>query len=229
VLGWSSTRAGIFRSCLRCYFYQYYAKYDREIPIGRILHLKNLSTIPMTIGTGVHEILATLLTRLQKTDRELDRARFDQHIEASIQKLLRATKLQEVYYKERPAPSVEELLDPVRQCLGNFLASERFGWVREHIHGNANCLIEPPGYGESRLRGMKIYAKVDFLFQLNGETVILDWKTGRPDPAKHHRQMLAPSAASSPTCSPATRRSRRCRRKRNWKLWPRRWLPISSG
>jgi CRISPR/Cas system-associated exonuclease Cas4 (RecB family) len=66
--------------------------------------------------------------------------------------------------------------------------------VREHIHGNADCMIEPPGYGETRLRGMKIYAKVDFLFQLSEETVILDWKTGRPDAAKHHRQMLAYAA-----------------------------------
>ena len=30
--------------------------------MGRILHLKTLSSIPMTIGTGVHDILATVLT-----------------------------------------------------------------------------------------------------------------------------------------------------------------------
>lgn len=40
---------------------------------------------------------------------------------------------------------------------------------------------------------MKIYAKVDFLFQVSGETVILERKTDRPDPAKH-RQMLAYAA-----------------------------------
>ena len=194
VLGWSSTRAEIFRTCRRRYFYQYYAKYDREIPMGRILHLKTLSSIPMTIGTGVHDILATVLTRLQKSSRELDEARLDQHVETSVQNLLNGIKLQEVYYKERPAPSLEELLEPIRECLSSFLASERYGWVRKNIHGNADCLIEPPGYGETRLRGMKIYSKVDFLFQLRGETVILDWKTGRPDPAKHRRQMLAYAA-----------------------------------
>jgi hypothetical protein len=75
VLGWSSTRAEIFRTCRRRYFYQYYAKYDREIPMGRILHLKTLSSIPMTIGTGVHDILATVLTRLQKSDRDLGKGR----------------------------------------------------------------------------------------------------------------------------------------------------------
>ncbi len=29
-LGWSSTRWETFRTCRRRYFYQYYARYDRE-------------------------------------------------------------------------------------------------------------------------------------------------------------------------------------------------------
>lgn len=95
------------------------------------------------------------------------------------------------YYKEPQAPAFAELLEPIRKCLGSFLASERYSWVREHIHGNADCLIELPSYGETRLRGMKIYAHLDFLFQITGATVILDWKTGRPDLAKHHCQILA--------------------------------------
>jgi hypothetical protein len=55
-------------------------------------------------------------------------------------------------------------------------------------------LIEPPGYGETRLRGQKIYAKVDVLIRLPGETVILDWKSGRQDAAKHTRQLLGYAA-----------------------------------
>ncbi|QBE68876.1 hypothetical protein SynWH8101_1290 [Synechococcus sp. WH 8101] len=31
-LGWSTTRSETFRACRRWYFYQYYGKFDPEIP-----------------------------------------------------------------------------------------------------------------------------------------------------------------------------------------------------
>ncbi|MFM7550767.1 MAG: PD-(D/E)XK nuclease family protein [Cyanobacteriota bacterium] len=41
---------------------------------------------------------------------------------------------------------------------------------------------------------MKIYAKVDCLIEVGSTVVILDWKTGRQDPAKHPRQLLGYAA-----------------------------------
>jgi hypothetical protein len=51
-------------------------------------------------------------------------------------------------------------------------------------------LIEPFGFGEARVDEMKVYCKVDFLFVVDGRTVILDWKTGKKDTQKHTRQLL---------------------------------------
>jgi hypothetical protein len=51
-LGWSTTRWQTFRTCRRRYFYQYYTRYDREFSWQRIQGLKDLSSIPMTVGTA---------------------------------------------------------------------------------------------------------------------------------------------------------------------------------
>ena len=193
-LGWSSTRSETFRSCRRRYFFQYYGRYDNELPPALIQRLKGLSSIPMTTGDAVHQVLAALLTRLLRTTAEIDGARFTRHVQQTITGLLAGTELMEVHYRQRSAPEPAELLEPVMACLEQLLASERYRWLQEVLQGDPRYLIEPPGYGEARLQGMKIYAKVDCLFEVDGEVVILDWKSGRQDPAKHLRQLLGYAA-----------------------------------
>lgn len=193
-LGWSTTRSETFHSCRRRYFFQYYAKYDPEIPLERIQLLRGLSNIPMTIGSAVHEVLAVLLRRLLRSGEPIDTERFWRHVDRTIRELLTFTSLMEVHYGERAVPEPGELLEPVRACLESVLASERYSWLRDHLPADPPYLIEPPGYGEARLQGLKIYAKVDVLIQVGGETLILDWKTGRQDPAKHGRQLLGYAA-----------------------------------
>lgn len=193
-LGWSSTRSETFRSCRRRYFFQYYGRYDNELLPVLIQRLKGLSSIPMTTGEAVHQVLAVLLKRLLRTTEEIDRERFERHVRQTITGLLAGTELMEVHYRQRSAPDAAELQEPVLACLEQLLASERYRWLKEVLQDDPRYLIEPPGFGEARLQGMKIYAKVDCLFELDGEVVILDWKSGRQDPAKHLRQLLGYAA-----------------------------------
>ncbi|MEX1323833.1 MAG: hypothetical protein AB1Z21_06510, partial [Synechococcaceae cyanobacterium] len=116
----------------------------------------------MTVGTVVHEVLARLLKRLLQCSAEIDQARFWPDVQHSITQELERSRLMEVHDGQRLPPERGELVGPVRQCLETFLASARYGWVRDQLAGDPRCLIEPPGYGEARLQGMKIYAKVDF-------------------------------------------------------------------
>lgn len=57
-------------------------------------------------------------------------------------------------------------------------------------------LIEPAGYGETRLNGIKAYCKMDFLFPIDGKIYIADWKTGKQDLEKHRNQLLGYAAAT---------------------------------
>ena len=63
---------------------------------------------------------------------------------------------------------------------------KRFKWIKDTaISAKDNWIIEPSGYGESRLDGMKLYCKVDFLIPFDGRIVILEWKTGKKNEENH--------------------------------------------
>ena len=193
-IGWSNTRSETFRSCKRRYFYQYYARFAVDVPQAHLQRLRALSTAAMTIGLAVHDILATLLRRLLRSSAPIDRQRLAAFSEQTITSLLSNSELMETYYQQQPAPEPTALLAIVCQCLDRFLASERYQRLVAALRTDPAFLIEPPGYGESRLREMKIYAKVDCLFITDNTTVIIDWKTGRQDHAKHLRQLLGYAA-----------------------------------
>jgi CRISPR/Cas system-associated exonuclease Cas4 (RecB family) len=193
-LGWSSTRSETFRTCRRRYFFQYYARYDTELPLEHIQRLKGLSSIPMTVGEAVHDVLAVLLRRLLQSADPIDGDRFVCHVRQTLELALSGKELMEVHYGQRPMPRADDLFDSAMVCFEHLLSSERYNWLVAVLQRDPRYLIESPGYGEGRLQGMKIYAKVDCLVEADGQVVILDWKTGRQDPVKHSRQLLAYAA-----------------------------------
>jgi len=148
----------------------------------------------METGSIVHDIIAVILNRLLKTNREIDRGRFEEYVERKVALDLLRRAFLEVHYSEMDEALTSDLLPAVRECLWNFLDSPRLEWVREKALKSGDWLIEPPGYGEARMRGLKVYCKVDFLFAVDGRVVILDWKTGKQDAEKHGKQLLGYSA-----------------------------------
>ena len=191
ILGWSASRYDMFDRCKRLYYYQYYAKYDREFPRERIDDLKTLTSIPLEIGNIVHDTIAAILRRLLKTNSEIDQQKFKAFVERKITQQCQHKRFFEVYYAEMEAVEPSDLFLAVDESLTSFLGSSRFEWTQEHaLTGSNEWLIEPPGYGESRIDGMKVYCKVDFLFIVDGIVTILDWKTGKRDQEKGTKQLL---------------------------------------
>ena len=165
-LGWSTTRSETFRGCRRRYFYQYYWKFERELPLDRIMVLRQLSSAPMIIGQAAHAVLAAVLRRLLKTLEPIDQSRFQGYVGKAIERELQGCSgLMEVYYGERESVAVADLQPVVQACMETFLASDRYRWLQEQLAEDPPFLIEPPGYGEARLQEFKIYAKVDALLQ----------------------------------------------------------------
>jgi hypothetical protein len=190
-LGWSNTRSETFRGCRRRYFYQYYWEFERELPLDRILLLRQLSSAPMIISQAVHTVLAAVLKRLLKTGDPIDQSHFHGYVSKAIQgELQSCSGLMGVYYGEREPVAAADLLPVVLVCMESFPASDRCSGLHEQLAEDQPFLIEPPGYGEARLEELKIYAKVDALLQTPTETVILDWKSGRQDPLKHLRKLV---------------------------------------
>ena len=208
-LGWSTTRSETFRGCRRRYFYQYYWKFEGELPLDRIVQLRQLSSAPMIIGQAVHSVLAAVLKRLLKTRKPIDQSRFQGYVGRAIDKELQGCSgLMEVHYGEREHVDAADLQPVVLACMETFLASDRYRWLQQQLAEDPPFLIEPPGYGEARLQDLKIYAKVDALLQTPSETVILDWKSGRQDSVKHLRQLVGYAAWAEHTLSVEARRIR---------------------
>ena len=196
VLGWSITRYETFDKCRRQYFYQYYAKYVPGVPRYRMDRLRALTSTALEVGNVVHDVLEAFLRRLQKNDSGIDTGRF---IEFARRKTLdyfsTKTFIETVYWDG--TVDRDRAFGRVERCLNNFLASPTCTWIfMKAITNKKDWMIEPPGYGETRIEGMKAYCKMDFLFPVDNEVVILDWKTGKRDEYKHAGQILGYAAAA---------------------------------
>ncbi len=191
ILGWSASRYDLFSICKRRYFFHYYAKYDKENPVRRLNQFKELVTLPLETGSIVHEVIEALLGRLRSTAEAIDRPRFLAYADQAIARSLDGKTFDEVAYGLLPEVSAADLQPKVHACLENLLGSDRFRWlVEEAAPASGEWIIDPPGYGETRLDDLKIYVKVDVLFPLGDLIHILDWKTGKADPAKHRKQLV---------------------------------------
>jgi hypothetical protein len=132
-----------------------------------------------------------LLNRLKTTAEPIDRGRFHAYADQAVARSLQGKAFEEVVYGEVPAVRPEDLQPKVHACLDNLLDSPRFRWlVEQAAPASGEWIIDPPGYGETRLGDLKVYIKVDVLFPLGDLIHILDWKTGKTDPGKHRKQLV---------------------------------------
>ncbi|MBT4288741.1 MAG: hypothetical protein HOD92_15545 [Deltaproteobacteria bacterium] len=192
ILGWSSSRYDLFTSCKRKYFYNYYAKFDEDFTKAHIDALKRLTSIPLEIGNIVHDVNKVILERLQKTARPIDPARFQQYILNTTMEYCHAKTFQEIYYQKLNQINFENDVFPkVNLALNNFLQNQRFNWLlSDALPASDQWVVEPGGFGETRINNLKAYCKVDFLFPVGDELFIIDWKTGKAHTEKHKKQML---------------------------------------
>ena len=197
ILGWSFSRYGIFSDCKRKYYYQYYGKYDTQYKRDKIDFLKGLTSIPMEIGNVSHDVIQSVLERLLKSTAPIDTEKLEAHLKNIIRSRLEKNFF-ETYYDELEKIELDQLFEKTIACLNNFLSSERFEWIKDKaIAEKDNWLIEPSKYGESRLDGLKLYCKVDFLIPFEGKIFILDWKTGKKDGGKYSKQLVGYAAWAS--------------------------------
>ena len=198
ILGWSATRYDTFSICKRKYYYQYYAKYDPDMPRRQIDRYKELVSVPLEIGAITHKVIEVLLNRLKRTDEAIDREKFFDFTKRMTEHRVANKQFDEEVYGQVERVEPEDLLPTIEGSLSNLLASDRYRWlVEEAIGTRAEWVIDPPGYGETRIEDLKVYCKVDFMFPVGDDLHIVDWKTGKEDPDKHRKQLLGYSTWAS--------------------------------
>ncbi len=198
ILGWSSSRYEVFDKCKRQYFYTYYTKYVSSLPLYKMKMLKSLTSVPLEIGNVVHDVMEAFLERLQKSDSDIDEAKFFKYAKQKANEYFSQKTFLEIYYKQLEQIDMDFANKKIAGCLHNFLNSPTYSWIfMKAINNRQNWMIEPGDYGETRLNGLKAYCKMDFLFPVDEHIYILDWKTGKKDTYKHTRQLIGYAAAAS--------------------------------
>ncbi|MBD3397081.1 MAG: hypothetical protein GF418_15775 [Chitinivibrionales bacterium] len=197
-LGWSASRYETFDKCKRMYYYTYYGRHATHVPPYKVRMLKDMTSVPLEIGNIVHDVMEAFLRRLQKDDTNIDEQRFFEYARTQTRHYFSRKTFREIYYRQAPSLDMDAVDSRVQTCLDNFIGSPVYHWLfMKAIRNRENWLIEPGGYGETRLDGMKAYCKMDFLFPVDKHIYILDWKTGRKDAYKHSGQLVGYAAAAS--------------------------------
>lgn len=196
ILGWSNSRYDVFSLCRRQYYYHYYYRYNEEIDQQRLSQLRSLTSIPLQIGETTHSCISTILRRLKRDpDTPIDRTRLSEYVDREIEDGPPDSRFSEVYYEKLESVDRREIAKEVGAAIEALLNSDRFRWIIEIAKTEGeDWLIEPEGYGETRIDGLKAYCKVDFLFPVGKEMHIIDWKTGKERPEKHRIQIRAYAA-----------------------------------
>ena len=198
ILGWSSSRYEIFDKCKRQYFYNYYSNFVPGIPSYKIKVLKSMTSVALEVGNVVHDVLEAFLRRLQKSDSDIDEDRFFKFARQKANDYFSRKTFIEIYYGQTDYIDKEPIYKKINGCLNNFINSPIYSWIfMKAITNRKNWMIEPEGYGETRINGAKAYCKMDFLFPVDDYIYILDWKTGKKSEFKHTNQLIGYAAAAS--------------------------------
>ena len=196
-LSWSVSRAQLFQSCPRAYYYNYYGAWGgwetEASPTARKLYiLKNIKPLAMWAGSIVHSLIKESLDEFARSGQrpegaslqERARARMNAGWRESVQREWeqypsRRTNLFELYYgngRTLPVETTNAIRERVFTCLESFvmspvvheiLAMPYASWKTNDVLDTFVC------------NDVKIWCAIDFAYvDANGVCHILDWKTG---------------------------------------------------
>lgn len=192
--GWSKSRDGIFKECLRKYYFNHYGfwgGWDKNAPkkVRELYILKNIISKEIWIGQVVHDVIEGVLSRLKSGD-EISLSHALSILRNRLNKDFNESKSKA--YKERPKwaaglfeheyelliPKEEwnKLFEKAEKCITNFYNSDTFQYIKKIDPKNWLFLED---FSSFDFEGTNIYIRIDFAIKDNNKIIIFDWKTGR--------------------------------------------------
>ena len=131
--------------------------------------------------------------RVSSETQRINFEKFYSYIEQETLDICSQKNFEEIHYKKRENIDFKsEVFPQVSKAMDNFLHSDRMQWLLEEaLAYKDDWLIEfgDDYYGECRIDDLKAFCKVDFMFPIEDELHILDWKTGKEHYAKYSTQL----------------------------------------
>ncbi len=218
---WSHSRHELFQTCLKRYYFAYYAAWggwDPQAPARtrELYLLKRLSTRQQWAGHHAHLAIESLLKQARKDPdgtlaasleaRQIDNMRGefrDSRAGTYRTDPVHLTGLFEHEYRlEVPPAEWKAIVDRVGTAIRHFLASDLWQVFRS-LPDDAFLSVERRAH--FILAGLKVHAIPDLAIRREGRVEIYDWKTGESDPETHRTQLgvYALLATDRWTASPA--------------------------
>ena len=191
---WSKSRAEKFNKCLRSYYLHYYGSWggwdwEAKPEHKEIYVMKNLQSIPLWVGSIVHETVEWLTKRAATRDpvpidQALDRLRKNMDMDWWTSESgnfrdqpNKMVGLMEHYYGEPiDQETFETAVTQSQDCIQNLYQNS----VYQQFAGNQNLKIlatEP--YDSMNMNGLKVWAVPDVVTWDGTNLHLIDWKTGK--------------------------------------------------
>lgn len=204
---WSWSRAEMFATCRRQYFFNYYGAWGgwdkRADPKTRATYvLKKLQTRHQWIGSTVHNALRWVLTTL----RDKGAAPSEEATLRALGKRLQADYQDsgEGLYWEDPKNkrglleheydhlyvSDEDwsaLFEKALAAVNTFFVSDVFATLQSLPRED---WLEIDTLGSFEVDGVKVWVQLDCLFRRDGEIHVVDWKTGKANADSTREQLV---------------------------------------
>lgn len=199
-LKWSGSRQGMFDSCRRNYYYQYYGYWDGwldEAPIERktAYLLKNITGVDAYVGQLVHRWASGICDRLKNgypmdidaeyAVKQLDQAFLESEKKMWLESPTRKVRFFEDHYRGGLTPEQkQEKREKLTTCINNFLASPLCERLAQHSKEICWLWIDPDKIdpaSEFSVDSIKAFAKLDLAIRSAGKVYVWDFKTGKQD------------------------------------------------
>ncbi len=192
---WSYSRHGVFSECRRKYWLNHYGfwfGWDRERATTRQRELyiqKNLTTLPMWIGTVVHDAAESCLRSLVRRRQPVQERVVDMALSRARRNLQdsregawrwdpkRRPGFQFHYYEQEENPVwIEEAFETIRAQIEGLFESRVFRQMARY----PARILEVEELLSIDVQGIPVWVKLDGLMRgKDGGVVVVDWKTGK--------------------------------------------------
>lgn len=207
---WSASRDRLFRDCRRAYYFSYYGSWggwDRgaDPRTRRLYYLKNLTTLPMWIGSRVHDAVEGMLREVrgghlpdpsEAAGRMVEEMRADYR--DSRRDLAREDPKKRVRFSEHhygPEPPRERWAaerDAAVACVRTF---GELGFLSTLDRLGPEAFLALEDLQTWDFEGTPVFVRLDLAYRDEERVVhIVDWKTGRRKNPPNPLQMLGYAA-----------------------------------